>query len=129
MRNRGWVLLEVLWSVIIMTALAGVLALAARRDSIGLAHLSDSRASARVAESVLTAMQFGRTPPAADDAKVSVKQLATPSEAAGMVWVEVTAEISKRSATLVGLVPQDSIAGASPSTPAKPTTQPAGGQP
>ena len=102
-RSGGWVLLEILWSVIIMTALAGVLALAARRDEIGLAHLSDSRASARVAESVLTSLQQGHPAPTAEDATISVRQLSTPSDAPRMVWVEVSAVIADASPTMSGI--------------------------
>ena len=119
--RRGWILLEVIGSIFIITLLAGTLFLATRQDEKGLDRLSDSRAAARVAEGALTALQTGQSPAALDDGShVSVRELSRPSDLPKMKWVQVSVLVGREQADLVGLVPVSSSAGAA---------HPAGGNP
>src|SRR5271154_5824471 len=103
MRRRGWVLFDVISAMILMSLMAGILAVGAHRQQVTLQYLVDSRSATRVAENVLTAMQSGQTV-SADDANFSVRELSQPADIAGMSWVEVRATVSHRSASLIGLV-------------------------
>jgi type II secretory pathway pseudopilin PulG len=117
--RRGWLLLEVLGSMFIITLLAAVLFTASEQDRKGLDRLSDSRAAARVAEAALTMMQSGQSPAASDDAaRISIHPLSQPADLPKLTWVQVHAVVGRDQADIVGLVPVSSVAGA---------TQPAGG--
>jgi hypothetical protein len=74
-----------------------------------LAHLADARAASRLAESALTSLQSNQHPTNAPT--VHYHQIAQASDFPGMTWVEVNATVNGRSASLIGLVPTQSLAG------------------
>ena len=108
--HRGWLMFEMIAAMFILTILAGVLIVTARRERDAQAALAASRASARAAEAVLTDMQSGK--PAPTDAQgVRVLPLDLAADTPLMQWVEVDVTIDGRSATLVGLVPRATLGG------------------
>ncbi len=108
--RRGWVLLEVLMGMIIVSILGAILGGGAAMHQRGLKHLADTRAASRLAESALLSMQSGQTPHAASPGAPgpAVREL-SPADVAGMSWVEVRATVHGRAASLVGLVPRNAI--------------------
>jgi len=105
--RRGWVFVDVLMGMILITLIAAMLAAAAGWQQRALRHLADARAATRTAESALLAMQSGRA--LAPNAGVHVLRLLTVSNVPGEIWVQVDADQNGRAATLVGLVPQNAL--------------------
>jgi len=105
--RRGWVFVDVLMGMILITLIAAMLAAAAGWQQRALLHLADARAAGRTAESALLSMQSGRA--LAPGSKVHVRRLADPSNIPGEIWVQVDADQGGRAATLVGLVPQNAV--------------------
>jgi type II secretory pathway pseudopilin PulG len=114
MRRRGWVIIDVTWAMIIMSLLAGVLAVGAQTEQSNLRRLAESRAASRAAEAALISMQCGRYQPSAD---VTVRALSEPTNVPGMTWVQVRATFNGRSSVLVGMAPQKIVARATGGTP------------
>lgn len=109
-RRRGWVFVDVVMAMILISLIAMMLAVAAAWNRRALDHLSDSRAAARLAESALISLQSGQLP--ASDAPVTFRKLSAGSEIPGHAWVEVDAVVKNHHASLVGLVPQAALPGA-----------------
>jgi hypothetical protein len=76
-------------------------AAAAARER-ALHHLGETRAAVQLAESALISLQSGEAAPAG---RISIHELPTESNIAGMVWVQVQTTVNGRQATLVGLIP------------------------
>jgi hypothetical protein len=99
--RRGWVFIDAVWGMILLSLLAGILATAANRQQVGLARLSDTRAAVRLAEQTLFDLQQRR--PLSNlnsDESISVvklNQLGT--------WVDAKAIVRGRSADLIGYIP------------------------
>jgi Tfp pilus assembly protein PilX len=105
-RRRGWVFLDVLVGLMILGIIGLTLGAGAAWHQRALAHLSDMRAASRVAESALISMQAREQ---FDRSKVVCREVAGAQNPAGMSWVEVSAKVNGRSASLVGLVPKESL--------------------
>jgi len=115
-RSRGWVFLEVLMAIMIVAILVAILGLAVASHQRGLKHLADSRSATRLAESALISLQSGQSPsiPADAEGKPSTSNLAfhelsVSPDFPGQVWIEVHAAVNGRQASLVGLVPRNSL--------------------
>ena len=110
MRARnGWVFLDVVMGIILVSFIAAILGAAADFHQRALRHLADSRAAVRLAESALLSMQSGQTPPSYGDASLTFHRLSGSSDSPGKTWVRVEAAVGGRRASLVGLVPQNAV--------------------
>ena len=110
-RRRGWVFVDVVMGLILLGLIGTMLAAAATWHYRLLQHLADSRAATRAAESALVSMQAGEP---VGQGKFAVHALPTASDSPGMQWVEVSATVDGRSASLVGLVPAKAVHGGVP---------------
>jgi hypothetical protein len=110
-RRRGWVFVDVVMGLILLGLSGTMLVVAANWHYRLLKHLADSRAATRLAESELISLQAGEP---VDQGKFAVHQLPTASGSPGMQWVEVSATVDGRGASLVGLVPASAVHGGVP---------------
>jgi type II secretory pathway pseudopilin PulG len=106
MRRNGWIMLEVISALCLISILAGMLAVTVQRQTFNLQDMANSRSAMRAAEDALTTLQSGGKLPTLASAKLTVTQLAVTADSPDRVWVEVHAEVSGRSATLSGLIPR-----------------------
>jgi|ERR1700678_2331059 hypothetical protein len=109
--RRGWVFIDVVMAMILVSLIAAMLGAAADWHQRALRHLADSRSATRLAESAILSMQSGQTPPASGDAALTIHKLSNSSDIPGKTWVEVDATVGKRHASLVGLVPPNTLPG------------------
>jgi type II secretory pathway pseudopilin PulG len=112
-RRRGWVLLDMITAMLMLSATAGILATGEYAENNALRRLSDLRAATRAAEAVMTQLQRGSpaafmTPP---DMAIHMRVLPQSASSPQMDWVEVAATISKETATLTGMVPSSAVGG------------------
>jgi len=108
-RSRGWVFLEVLMAIVIVAILTAILGLAVVSHQRGLKHLADSRSATRLAESALISLQSGQSPSIPAGSNLAVHELPVSPDIPGNVWIEVDATVNGRQASLVGLVPRNSL--------------------
>jgi hypothetical protein len=101
--RRGWVFMDVVMAMILLSLVAAILSTAAGWHQRALRHLADSRAAVRAAESALISLQAGQIPP--NDSTIFLHKLTASSDVPGKAWVEVDAKAGQRSASLIGLVP------------------------
>ena len=107
MRQRpGWVFIDILMSLILIGLLATMLAAGANWHHRALTHLAESRAAFRLAESALISLQAAQP---IDSSKFTCRQLSPSPDLPAMTWVQVTATVNGRSATLTGLVPKTNL--------------------
>src|SRR5271168_3978959 len=106
--RRGWVFIDVMMAIILVTLIAAMLGAAADWHQRALRHLVDSRSATRMAESAILSMQSGQSP---SDAGLIFHRLSAPSDSPGKTWVQVEATVGNRRASLVGLVPQNALPG------------------
>jgi type II secretory pathway pseudopilin PulG len=110
MRKRhGWVLLDVLMGMIIVALLAAILGAAAAMNQRSLQHLADSRAATLEAESALLSLQSHQKPTLGNGGQSSCKKLSDFPKTPNMTWIEVRATVNARTATIIGLVPQNAL--------------------
>jgi hypothetical protein len=105
--RRGWVFVDVLMATILVALIAAMLGAAAGWQQRAMIHLANARAASRTAESALLTLQSGHA--LAPDSPVHIRRLAEESNIPGQVWVQVDAAEGGRAATLVGLVPQNTL--------------------
>jgi hypothetical protein len=105
----AWVFLDILIGILLISIIGVALSTGATWHNRALSHLADSRAATRLAESALISLQFGQHP---TDKTIHLVPLRQPTEIPGTTWLEVTATINGRSASLTGLVPTQSLSGA-----------------
>jgi len=106
--RHGWVFLDVLMGMIIVAFLGAILAATAAMHQRGMRHLQDSRTATRLAESALLNMQCHQKPTVGNGGELSFQKLPG-SQVRDMFWVEVRATVHNRTASLIGLVPQNTI--------------------
>ncbi|HEX4055649.1 MAG TPA: type II secretion system protein [Tepidisphaeraceae bacterium] len=106
--RRGFVFIDVLMGMIIVSILGAILGGAAAMHQRSLKHLDATRAASHLAESALLSMQSGQPPRAAEKKSLAIHELSS-ADVPGMSWVEVRATVHGRSASLVGLVPRNTI--------------------
>lgn len=99
MRRRGWVFIETVAAMVLLTFLAGVLAVGVNRQQSGLMRLRNSRAAARLAEAVLN----GQSLPTPAGGKVEMHPITAATQPSGLVWIKLTATVEGRSVQLIGL--------------------------
>jgi hypothetical protein len=109
--RRGWVFIDVVMAMILVSLIAAMLGLAADWHQRALRHLADSRSATRLAESAILSMQSGQAPSPSGDAALTVRKLSDSSDVPGKTWVEVDATVGNRRASLIGLVPQNTLPG------------------
>jgi type II secretory pathway pseudopilin PulG len=107
--HRGWVFLDVLMAITIVAILTAILGLAVASHRRGLKHLADSRSATRLAESALISMQSGQSPSIPANSNLAFHELPVSPDLPGDVWIEVEASVNGRPASLVGLVPRNSL--------------------
>jgi len=110
MRRGGWIMLDMLTALILLTITGGILAVGTYSEQVALRRLSDSRSASRAAEAALTAMQRGQTAPASSDVRIDVHVLNQSAGSPKLAWVEIKATVAKSTNTLVGLVPSSAVA-------------------
>ena len=101
--TQGWVFIDVLSAMIIVSILATILATGAAARQRVLLHLADTRSAQQTAEAAIISLQSGQ--PAGD--RVAVHNLSTASPIDGKIWVQVDATVNNRHAEIVGLVPKE----------------------
>ena len=106
-RRYGFLMAEVIVGIGLMALVMTLLAVGAARHFRASQRLSDSRAAALLAEQTLTALQSGGVMPADNKAKVVVKRLDVSSNARGLIWATVDAQVNGRTASLTGLIRAD----------------------
>jgi hypothetical protein len=100
--RRGWVFIDALWGMILISMIAGIFATAMNRRQVGLARLADSRAACRLSEEALIDLQEGRgLPPLSSDESLRIVKL----DAQG-TWVRVEGTVRGRDAQLIGYLPR-----------------------
>lgn len=106
--RAGFFTADIIVSLGILTLLGILLAGAQGRQNQAAKKLADTRSAGRMAERVLLDLQHHQSfaPPA--DVKLSIEKLNT-SAPAGWSWAQVDAKVRGRSATLWGLVPDESL--------------------
>ncbi len=109
--RRGWVFIDVVMAMILVSLIATMLGAAANWHQRALTHLSDSRSATRLAESAILSMQSGQALSQSADAALTIHKLSDSSDVPGKTWVEVDATVGNRRASLVGLVPQNTLPG------------------
>jgi hypothetical protein len=108
---RGWVFVDVVMAMILVSLIAAMLGAAANWHQRALTHLADSRSATRLAESAILSMQSGQTPSPAGDAALTIHKLSDSSDIPGKTWVQVDATVANHRASLIGLVPQNTLPG------------------
>ncbi len=106
--RHGWVFLDVLMGMTIVAFLGAILAAAAAMHQRAMQHLQDSRSATRLAESALLSMQSHQSPTTSSGGELIFQNLPD-SQVPDMTWVEVRATVHDRTASLIGLVPQNTI--------------------
>jgi hypothetical protein len=91
-------------AMVLLSFLAGMLAVGVNRQQTGLLRLENSRAATRLAESSLLLLQDGRGLPKSADGQISVRRLSA-SAPPNMAWIKLTALVQGRSSELIGLAP------------------------
>jgi type II secretory pathway pseudopilin PulG len=115
-RDKGLMLLDAITGMAILGILLGVLAGAVSQHRHAATVLQSQRRLDRLAEGVLTDLQQG-VPPLAEawDTEVqptyAINELAgEPGPCNGWRWVEVTADYDKLVSSVIGAVPEQSLA-------------------
>jgi hypothetical protein len=99
-RRRGWVFIDAVWGMILISALAGIFVTAANREQAGLQKLADTRAACRLAEETILDLQQGKGLPNLEaDEKVEIVKLNPQG-----TWIHVDATVRGRPAELAGYV-------------------------
>jgi type II secretory pathway pseudopilin PulG len=109
--RRGWVFIDVVMAIILVSIIAAMLSAAADWHQRALRHLTDSRSATRLAESAISSMQSGQTPSQGGDSGLTFHKLSASSDFPGKTWVQVEATVGNRRASLIGLVPQNALPG------------------
>jgi len=108
--RRGFMLMDVIGGLILVATLATVLAIAMNRQNRAQQKLADSRAAVRIAERVLADLQTsGKTAADDDDTRITIHRAEGAADARGLAWAEVRVAFRDQQASLVGLVPRQSL--------------------
>jgi hypothetical protein len=99
-RRRGFLTIDAVAGLILLTTLAVVLATAIGQRVRAANRLADSRTASRLAEAALFDLQQNRPPPAG----VGVRHLLPGREDDVLQWVQVTATVNGRTVALTGAV-------------------------
>jgi Tfp pilus assembly protein PilX len=100
-RERGFMMMDVMAGIILLTALAGALAVATNLRQRNAQHLIDQRTAMRIAQDALAAGQAPQNSPA----KVSIARTGT--RVGSREWIEVSVVYNGRHAALAGLAPAE----------------------
>jgi hypothetical protein len=103
---RGIFTVEASLAIVITVGLMILFTAFAMQNDKALRSFNDKRAAIRLAEETLLAMHNA---PPTDDARIRIRRLETASESPSKIWVEVTATIDGRAASLTGQVPASSM--------------------
>jgi Tfp pilus assembly protein PilX len=104
---RGWVFIDVLMGMILVSLIAVMLDLAVGWHNRALAHLADTRAATRLAESTLFSLESGQAPTPSE--KINIRKLESQTTIPGKSWVEVEVAVNNHRASLIGLAPQNAM--------------------
>ena len=96
-RRRGIFILDAVLALSLLVALATALTACARRHSIAMRQLDDTRRAARLAESVMTSLQTRPSQEASTDREVHVSvEPLTDTAPASHQWVRVRVAVNER---------------------------------
>ena len=98
-RRRGFMMIDMLAGIILLTAMATMLAASAGLRERNAQHLSDQRAALQIAEQTL----FSGKAPEKTPAQITIRRSTT--RIGQREWIEVSVLLNGRHATLAGLVP------------------------
>jgi type II secretory pathway pseudopilin PulG len=101
----GYVYLDVLMAMILLSILSGILFFAVHSQQAGLRQLSNSREASRLAESALTSVQAGQLPLVPLDCLVIYHPLPDASPSSQTVWLDVRATVRGKTADIIGVAP------------------------
>ncbi|MDH3585069.1 MAG: hypothetical protein OER86_12725 [Phycisphaerae bacterium] len=106
-RGAGFILLDAIGALILLTALVSALAASSYQQHRALAALDAGQAALRLAERTMTDLQHGR-PPATRVGAGRVRLVSLPQAApvGGWRWVRVEVSYEGSGASLTGLVPR-----------------------
>jgi type II secretory pathway pseudopilin PulG len=113
---RGFLLADSLMALAVVVILTMTLTVAATRQQRASAHLADSRATMRLAEATILAMQTGQPlPPAPEGMTISVRRAAaSQAPPGGCTWAIISVAHGAHTTELIGLVRAGSLKGDSP---------------
>jgi hypothetical protein len=100
-RRRGFMMMDVMAGIFLLTALAGALAVATNLRQRNAQHLADQRAAMRIAQDALATGQAPGNPPA----KISIAR--TGKRVGQREWIEVTVVFNGRHSAIAGLSPAE----------------------
>lgn len=108
--RRGWLAADTMIGLAIVLALLTTLGAALAKQQRASDRLAETRASVRLAEQTLIAMQTSQEAPVAPpDVTITVTALHASGGAPTLKWVRVTVARSNRVQSLVGLVPAKNV--------------------
>ena len=105
-RRRGMFLADTMVGFAIAAVLALVLVTGITQSRRAQVRLDDGAAAMRIAQRVMIGLQEGTAAPRIDEAEVKVSPARGGTAVPGRVWVEVSVNYHGRTASLVGLTPQ-----------------------
>ena len=109
--RRGWFAADTMIGLFVVLVLIATLGTAVARQQRASTRLAEARASLRLAEQVLTALQTGDAPPAVPaGTTMTITPLDTPA-GEKLRWVRVDVVRGGRSQMLVGVVPVKNLKG------------------
>lgn len=112
---------DAVMALVIVGLLAAAMSVALGRQARATQRLADERAATWAAERVLSGLQSGGARDEqvdVDGAGIRIESAEGGKAPAGHAWVRVRADVNGRQATLVGLVPGDSVDGGPAPAPA-----------
>jgi len=108
--RRGFMVMDVVGGLILVSILAGVLAVAMNQQNRAEQKLADSRAAVRIAERTLAELHLSaNTPNADDETRIAVRPVQEAKGIGDLVWVEVQVAYRGEHAELVGLIPRKNL--------------------
>ena len=114
--NRGFLMADALIALAVVVILTMTLTVAATRQQRASSHLADSRATMRLAEATILAMQTEQSPPPAPEGMTIRMRRATVGQQppGGCIWAIISVARGAHRAELIGLVRADAVKGDSP---------------
>lgn len=114
-RDSGLMLLDAITGMAILGMLLAVMASAMSHHRLAANTLETQRRLDRLAEGVLTDLQQGKVPVVLPweteiEPSYTLTELPDPGPCDGWIWAEVVATHEKREASIIGAVPEQSLA-------------------
>jgi type II secretory pathway pseudopilin PulG len=105
-RRRGFMVMDAAAGLFLIGLVATLLVTSVSRQQSASRRLGDTRDAMRAAEDALIRLQTGQPAPTTDDRTTFlVRDLPDASPVSRMRWIEISAMVNGRKATVTGLVP------------------------